>query len=39
MKIMEETAKEHGIMLGVENVFQYLHEFEDHSYEQLTLPF
>ena len=38
MKLLHETCRKHGILCGVDNVFQYLHAFpEEKNYEQLTL--
>ncbi len=37
MRCVRDTCREHGIMLGVENVFSYLHEYEEKCYEQMSL--
>lgn len=37
MGCVRDTCREHGIMLGVENVFSYLHEYEEKCYEQMSL--
>lgn len=37
MRRVKETCREHGILLGVENVFSYLHTYEEKGYEQMSL--
>lgn len=37
MRRVKDTCREHGIMLGVENVFSYLHAYEEKGYEQMSL--
>ncbi|MFT3985849.1 MAG: radical SAM protein [Lachnospiraceae bacterium] len=37
MRRVRDTCREHGIMLGVENVFSYLHTYEGKGYEQMSL--
>lgn len=39
MSIVRSTCKSHGILLGIKECFNYLHEFEEkNKYEQITLP-
>lgn len=37
MKYVRDTCSENGIIFGAENIFTYLHEYEDKCYEQITL--
>jgi len=37
MRRVSDTCREHGIMLGVENVFSYLHTYEEKGYEHMSL--
>ena len=37
MKIFTYTCKKHGIMCSIGNIFKYLHEFPQETYEQTSL--
>lgn len=37
MKLLRDTCKKHGIVCGVNEIFDYLHRFPEGDYEQLSL--
>lgn len=39
LDIFHSIAREYGILTDVNEIFRYLHEFEEHRYEQLTFDF